>query len=412
MGSLGRALLLASLSSSFGALSQESPRVLPRGIHALRSVSVQSAPIVQSYGSSLDRQNVFEALNLRIGAADLGEPVGTLYRALNDFEAELGQNLLQYSYSPTGEVVSTRQVFAFERGLTSRLSVGLALTYIQNSTRFVMRGVRQDQIRETSLRVQGTLLESKLTELQSKLPSADQVLNAALESRGYILPRETQSEGWSDLDLGLKYLLVEGSTWKSSLLFGVRAPTATHQADPRNPLDRSSGDKQWDLSVQGVQGLRVLSNFSLHLSTRLTWQLPDEQRIALASRGDPLPANLLDPQALTRVRRDLGDSMEAEVSAVPSFFSGQLTPYGAYQYAYRMADSHTASTDRDLERLSKNTQSQSHRLELGVSYSTVPMVLKDEFSLPLELKVAWNHSLAGQNAPLVHYGRIDFAVFF
>jgi hypothetical protein len=189
-------------------------------------------------------------------------------------------------------------------------------------------------------------------------------------------------------------------------------PTATHQADPANPLDRSSGDRQWDFSLQGVQSFKPVSRLNLSWSTKLTWQLQDSEQRYLAARNDPLPPKVNDPESAFAVTRDLGDLIETEVSASSSFVNSLLNPYAAYQYAYKGADSYSAAVDRDVDRLSQKTQTQSHRFEVGLTVSTVSRAIEGNVKLPVELKVAWNQNLSGQNVPRAHYGRIDLVLFF
>jgi hypothetical protein len=186
-----------------------------------------------------------------------------------------------------------------------------------------------------------------------------------------------------DLELGLRFGILQGQSLRAVLSTTVRLPTGTRDAAD-NYVDIGTGDKQTDVEVGleaafepgGTVGISVAARYNLQLGDQLERRLsPTHQPIALAGS-----------QQL--VTRNLGDVIS--LAAYPTLRLNQaFRAYGAIQYYRKGLDTYSGSdftppslatisaTDRGLETAIRS-------LSLGAGIHFRSSGRDDALSLPAE----------------------------
>ncbi len=409
--SIGVALL------SHVGFAQESASVLPKNISRARVVGVQTSGITHSYNENGERALLMNSLNRSVTTQDLAaknKDIETLYKSLNTYEPGLGDALYKADMHGEANLRVRQMVPAYEYGVTEKLTIGFKVPVVslKMDARFYTNVTNQaPQIVQSQ-----TLpaVDDGLKKFSQEAPNADFYGNEIFTKNGYKIPSSYQTTGLGDIEAGAKFKYFQNDYFALAVLGGFRAPTTTHVADPSNVLDKSTGDKQWDFAVQSFHDLNITNAWTIGSAVRYTVQLPNTQTMSVKRSGssDPLP-NLNDPDIRGPVRRDLGDTIESEVSTTYGFFSNAVKLSTTYSVDWKDKDTYTGSiSGLDYAGLEKNTSGIAHRAEVGLGYSTIPAFRAKRFAVPLELKIAYNHMLMGVNRPDSHYGRFDFIVYF
>jgi len=141
--------------------------------------------------------------------------------------------------------------------------------------------------------------------------------------------------GLGDVELGLRYGLATGSTFRAVLGGLVRLPTGRKQDDPDDFLDIAPSDGQLDLTVSLDGAFEPGSRLGLWFSGAYTLQVGD-RLIARVARPD---RPIVPASAVTEVQRNLGDevrlSLHPTLRLTPSFrafVSGAYYRKGADTY--------------------------------------------------------------------------------
>ncbi len=399
------------------SFAQENTKVLPQGISDIRVISIVGTEVSETYTPKGLRTPLMSPLNFVISPKQIASSQNDfklLYESLNRFQRGLGDALFQTEVRGKGSLNFQRWYGLYERSLTSRWSVGFMFPIIGYESHLsVDVSHNTSNLESVKSRVQNTPLEKGIETFEGRLPTSTQILSTLFTDRGYVLPTSKKITGFGDLEIGTKYQYAKFEDIICSFLLGLRLPTASHIADPGNLLDRSTGDGQFDTVSQFVTSFAANAHLTFATSLKLTVQFPDTNRMPVPLSGDPRLPNLKDPRCWDDVRRDLGDIFESEISSSYKFWGDQLSSYLAYQYALQSKDLFKGNKSYlDYAALSKNTPNQAHRLEVGFGFSTVPAVINKKFSLPIDIRIAYNSMLRGKNSPNIAYTRLDMVLYF
>jgi hypothetical protein len=411
-------IVLSALSvASLPAFSQETATVLPKGIWRIRGVGIVVNPITHAYNNNGERQEILHSLNSQkvpvSVLAQTSTELNTLYKALNDFQPGLGDSLFQTQFDAHTEIDAQQYVFAAEYGVTSKLSLGL----IVPTSRMAFRNTRfgssnQENIAEVLRRTEGMPdVQAGVRSFAEKAPTTATFENALFTSKGYETPHDFSFQSLGDVEIGAKYKFYEQDRLVMGLKSGFRLPTTTHMKDYRNPLDRTAGDDQLDFATAYLTQFMPNPNLIFGASAQFTMQFADTRNMFVLKPGETgLPA--LDPDHNDKVRRNLGELLETEVSASYLFMDQQFRTYSLWSFSTKATDSYSGTKDLDYGSLSKDSRTLAHRAELGLAYSTIPLFRRKKFAVPLETKLAYNTSLYGVNTPDNDYFRLDMIVYF
>jgi hypothetical protein len=179
----------------------------------------------------------------------------------------------------------------------------------------------------------------------------------------------------------------------------VRLPTGA-PGSPDNLIDVGTGDGQLDVEARAAADVVFGRRLWLSAAGRYGWQLADETILRIAPPDEPF-APLFTRQLASR---DLGDYLELELA--PRVVLSRYFSVGAsYLFRHKAEDRHTGrfdvtdltggATTLDASVLDANTEETSHRLTVGIVYSTWAAYREGRTPIPIELAYVHGETLAG-----------------
>jgi len=403
-----------SCGVSTSAWAQKSASLLPKGIWRLRVVGVVVDPVTQSLNSDGEAQSLVSALEKRLTAKDLAASnpdLAALYNGLNAFESGLGDSLFAVDLMPEAEINAKQTVFAAEYGLTAKFSLGIIVPYsmVNNSASFNAKTYNEAQAVAQHVNGVGPL-ENGVNTFNSNAPNVHTFEDAIFTSNGYYIPSDFKYSGLGDIEVGGKYQVYKANNITSAFTGGVRLPTGSHKKDFKNILDQNTGDGQYDLAFELANEYAPWKFLSVGVGSRYTMQLQDKETIPLLRNGQTGLPNLNDANTFQEVSRNMGDYIETEVGSVFKFWSFEVN--AAYMHYYKFLDSFKGPAGYQVSELAEKSDKVSHRYEVGLKFTTIPMFAKKKFFMPLEAKISYTDLLAGRNTTRSSYTRFDFIVYF
>jgi hypothetical protein len=214
------------------------------------------------------------------------------------------------------------------------------------------------------------------------------------------------NQGIGDIELGMKYQLFLKDRSAFAITSGLRIPTG-YEDDPDylNDVPWSYGNYavllrlHYDYLVSSMwnknptklhQIIPATGDVILNLTFRYDYMLPDEKWMRVGD--DP---NQLFTNNIEKVSRKLGDLFNVEVSG-----KYQLTPAialtGLYTYSFKLKDDISGELGYNYESLEANTDSSHHIIVIAASYSTLAAYTNKQFSVPMEINIAYRDRFAGE----------------
>jgi hypothetical protein len=210
--------------------------------------------------------------------------------------------------------------------------------------------------------------------------------------------------GLGDVELGLRYGILTGPTFRVVLGGLVRLPTGKKQDDPNDLLDIAPADGQLDVAVRLDGALEPGARVGLWFSGGYTTQFGDRVVKRVARLDQPIvPAS-----AITEVERRIGD--EIRVSVHPAL---RLTPsfraFVSASYSWKRADTYTVNGAAipELEALTAHTV---WTLGGGVWYRMEQN--RRGASLPIEAGFLYDTAVYGSRGLVPRSGRMSLSLRF
>lgn len=412
---LGITGVLGACFVSDNAMAQKTSAMLPEGVWRVRYVGVRTGEITQAVNAEGFAQPLMAQLEQSIDMNTLAQQSPELQQlrgALNSYERGLGDSFLMANLFPSAELVGTQNILAAEYGLTPKISLGIIVPIVSFNMRANFQAGVQDNLQAVQEKVKGYgALEGALQKYAQGRPDTSTFANSIFTQNGYQTPGNFGWTGLGDVELGAKFELYKNpNVFTSSLLGGFRLPTATHEADLTNILDKNSGDKQWDLAFEWSNDYSPASFLTFGATTRYTFQLANSQQAALyrVNSTSALP-NLNDPDTIQNVRRDLGDMLESELSVTGNY--DRFLMSFMYQNKLKGEDDYTVPAGFRSDNLEEDTEQVEHRGAVGLRYSTLKAYVAKQAALPFEAMITYNRLLAGRNVPNADFARLDLIFF-
>lgn len=379
---------------------------------------------------ALNKSITTSALVEQFAKAPKGSPlsqIGTLVKGLNGWAPKavgtketgfkgLGDSIYQVDLKTEAQVNNHIMCFSFEYGLTNRISTGVNLTIVRQKVRASFNAVEHANFDAARAMTAQTAFPEKIDTAVANRPTQLDFQKELFTNRGYQVPSDFNATNVADLETGLKYQFHRSENFLTSAIFAVRLPVTSRHPDYSNLLDRGVPgltDGQLDFGLMLVNDFVPSRYFTLGTSMLFTYQMQDKLRMPVWVKGEGLPPNLNDPNSWDTVERKLGNLFDTEISA--NFFALQrtLTFYGSYQFKYKQKDRYSGSRPNlDYDHHSLDTEDHAHRYEIGVGYSTVPYVLANRFKLPIDVRLAYNGTIAAKNRVDTAYTRLDLWAYF
>ncbi len=408
----GLSCIALLLTSSVG-FSYEDTFVLPKGVFRTYLVGTYGE-VEGSFDENSEDEILASGLNFNLAPNQIvapGSPSEALYNNLNATQAGLGDTLFSNQVATDVETNFSQATVALEYGLTKKLSVGVIVPYLHIDTASDFSTSNKSD--EVIAAVSGTPLEGPVRQAAQSL-SQDAMENQMFTSRGYEVPGDTVSQGLGDIEVGGKYRFVQAGDFTMATKFGFRLPTTSHEADRANLMDQSTGDGQLDMQAYLISQYMVLPSLKVAMSVTGNMQLSDKVTRSAHKRGasDGSLPNLNDPALSEYMTRDLGDYFEVQVGSTYNFWKERLSVSGSYYYRTKQKDDYSGSKGLDYSSLEANTDSQTHRYEVALSYSTIKDYSRKKFFVPLEFEVNYSDVFAGVNATNSQYVTGKLKVYF
>ena len=218
-------------------------------------------------------------------------------------------------------------------------------------------------------------------------------------------PLETrESEGLGDIEFGGRYQYFRSEYFRAATTILAIAPTG--KMDDRNDLvDIPLGDGNWAIRFQFQQdllkqqdglaknlGFPGVGDFSINTKFEYLYNFSDHRTVRVCTDNIPVCTTT------ARVRRKVGDIIEAEIQGNVGILTDGLILIGGYTYTHQ-SKAHFSGKTPGLPYgdLAIDSESVIHEFMAGLTFSAVPMVVKKQFPLPFVANVQYRYRPAGKN---------------
>ncbi len=233
-------------------------------------------------------------------------------------------------------------------------------------------------------------------------PTAEDIQDL-LVSQGFKRVETWSYNGVGDIEAGFKYRYFTNDNWRFAFTGGARFPTGRVD-DPDNLVDRGFGSgayallfrlqQDFVLQPDGVtKSLGFPDPGSLLVNATFSYDLflPDRQKLRICDVHNPIcPFK-------ENVKRNLGDIVRADVSLSYGFWLPGLFLSPQYQFGHSFKDHYSGDRGLDYGALEEETDWIEHVFVVGLTYTTLPLVLENKFPIPLTATVSYRDRFAGDN---------------
>ena len=240
-------------------------------------------------------------------------------------------------------------------------------------------------------------------------------INGAPAIPGYGFDRfETWDEnGIGDIEAGMKYQYYQSDNWRLAGMGGILFPTGKGW-DADNLQSQYLGGDSYALIFRSYNDYTGFKNFNLNASVYYTWVLENknaERRIVDDPRS---PLTYLKDD----VDIDPGDVLQFETSV--SYQFDEESPLSGfslgllYNYTKIYEDKVTGpGNDSIYKGLEEESNGKEQMYIASIGYSTIPLFLKNEFPVPLDVSFAYRDKFDGNNSLFkTQYLKFSLTVYF
>ena len=234
----------------------------------------------------------------------------------------------------------------------------------------------------------------------------------AVPGYGYERFETWDEDGIGDIELGMKYQYYQSDKWSLAALGGILLPTGKGPDEDNLQAQQLGGDS-YALIFRSYNDYKGIKNVTLSGSVYYTWIFPyEDDRRVVRSANQPLT------DVKEKVDTDLGDMLELKTSAT-YHFDDQSPLEGAsigllYHLTKIYKDKVTGPGPNSLySGMEDQTDGLAHIYVATIGYSTIPLFLKKEFPIPLDLSLAYRNRFAGDNnAFKTQYLQASLTIYF
>lgn len=391
--------------------------VLPKGVRAGVFVVGQGS-VSHSLNEDGNRRSLVAPLNRTITLDDIAEAepqVKTLERVLNGMNAEqLGSHLLMSNMYSDLRVTERRYVPGLLWGITENFSLGVIVPVVKRESEASFRIDNTDNTQAVLNRV-GNIpqLREGVEEFISAGIDESLYVEQLFTSRGYTEPRSSSFTALGDIELESRFRYFQSTLHDSGLRFNIVFPTANHEVDLTNLIDRSAGKEVYSFRLGAVNSFRAIPQvLSFHAGFFGTYNAPSNvQRALPLDPNEPL-ANLNDPNQIEKVRLQRGSSFKSDLGVMLDFYKGAASLMASYIFETKASDTVSGNNGLDYARLMENTDSVEHGFEFTFELSSVPSFMDEVALAPVKLSFTWYQPYRGRNVLYAPYGRVDAILLF
>ncbi len=296
------------------------------------------------------------------------------------------------------------------RGITKNFTLGMGVPAVtlrgnvgvrqsgQNTAEAICNNFTPDQ----------ASLNTTVAEGCSKLRTANLLAEyrQSLDRNGYQEPTSVNQTVLGDLQVVGIYQYFSNLKWTLYNQTTFNLPTGPED-DPANFLDIPIFH-QTNIRSEFKQDYRITPRWTFGTMAGYLWRIPDQaDKRVPTSRDDLLPP----ASRQERVARNLGDSLLLGLS-MGYGLTRAWSILGSYEYNGKSGDSYRGSRGYDYSLLAKDSQSQFHKVGLGVTFSTVDMFYAQEFMAPLQISYNYSDIISGVNVDRQQTHEVSLRMFF
>lgn len=278
---------------------------------------------------------------------------------------------------------------AIEYGLTENLTIGFIAPVIAANTTFDLKFNKT--------------LEAAVHPAFANRDFQKDIRDIAA-AKGYNYVKEWENFGLGDIEIGLKYRLLNTNSLALATKTGFRLPTGKSD-DPDLLTDIPLGDGQTDVGSTLLLDYRGIPHTLLTGMAKYTVQLADHQLLRVPDDGE------FFTNKKENIKRNLGDrfdtSLTAEVSLLDVFNINTT-----YSFFRKEKDRFTSNLGYYAKGLEKNTAQQKHSADIGIGFSTLPWFKEGSFTFPMDAGINVEVPLTGKNVAKVTTVNLEYKLYF
>ncbi len=392
--------------------------VLPKGVFGIRFTSEFYPPVDERYDPDGNIEDVAADFNTTLDSEifpDLSMLEGLPF---NLPSANIGESVVSFEM----EFVDLELIIAY--GVTDRLMVGVKIPYSFQKNTVDARletadatvgknpffGTPGDPFAGAPLipiRLGGIpLSEEDVQDLLGGGLDVDGDGTVDIPGFGYERFESWSGSGLLDVEVGARYQYFKNENWRLALTFGVRIPTGDVD-DPDNLTDLEFGTGAWAPFLHSNNDYTGIKHLVINATARYYLVLPDRETVRI-------PDDVNQPVTKNRekVDRDIGDVIELEGEANYEFARGANISL-LYKFSYMFRTEVSGNLGFNYRSLEDETEWESHVVQVGLSYSTLPLYEEKKFPIPLKVGIGYGNRFAGKNNALrVRYVKAGLEMFF
>lgn len=214
-----------------------------------------------------------------------------------------------------------------------------------------------------------------------------------------------EKEGLGDIEAGFKYQYYKSDIWRLAAGVSGLFPTGD-QEDIDNLVDQNLGCGSYAALFRLYNDFMPFRNLTLDTSFFYSLTLPYERVRRISDPHQPLT------NVKKNVRIDPGDIFEIETSVKYDFSDVPYMGGTSLELIYHYTDIFNSDIP-DAVILEKETRAEEHSFLCKLNYSTIPLYMKKEFPVPLNLYIGYRNKFAGSNnAFKTQYLQAGLSIYF
>ncbi|OGQ30370.1 MAG: hypothetical protein A3A72_01630 [Deltaproteobacteria bacterium RIFCSPLOWO2_01_FULL_38_9] len=282
---------------------------------------------------------------------------------------------------------------AIEYGITNDLTVGAIVPVISAQSKFDLK-----------FNPDPNALASSRPEIRGAAKNMLQSVQDYASSKGYAPFENWDAIGLGDIELGVKYRLLNTELWTIATKSGVRLPTG--RVDNIDHLtDVAFGDGQTDLGTTLLIDFKEIPNVLVNGMVKYTVQLPDREILRVPDEGD------LFTSKKENLKRNLGDRIDTALYVEYPFLQA-FNVNATYSFFAKQKDQFTSALGYNASGLEKSTNQYKYSIDTGLGFSSLPWFKAGTFSLPMEAGLNFELPLWGKNVAKATTAYLEYKLYF
>jgi hypothetical protein len=414
----------------------EDARVLPKGRSRLSVIVGDTANVTQTFNNDGNAESLTAPYNISLNSVNLRKfapEMDTLVQLLNDTKLHydealcgtasrclsddpskplLGDALARGFLNVDAEANVTRYNFAYQYGLTDRLTIGVGVPYVHNQVH-VDNSLTGANTASTIQSALGGMYPGEINDGLTKLRTLNvETFQNMLVERGYNRFGDYDGTSIGDIVFGGRYnylskKAVSGAELINSAQAGISIPTGRLK-DPADITAIDYGSGAWELCLAHLVNYSPRPWIMFSNGTHYTARFKSSRQMRVRNGPSDFAP---DASAQEEVDVRLGDKFWTNLDT--QFNLTKAVSLNAnYEWFWWKKSQYQGSRNKDYGYLSELTDGYCGTLGTGVSISTIPAFLDKSFLLPLSASFNYYWPLAGRNAVIANYWTAELALYF